>query len=153
MDVDWNPSNDAQAQDRAYRIGQDKNVDVYRLVSLGTIEELKYARQLYKEQLADLITRNSDEASINACRQFVGVQGESNGELFGVRNLLRFSMESFIMRIRSKHVVQVQGRKEKTEETSSTGTVEDILVVSQVWYINLFYYCRFSCTCVLHLYL
>ncbi len=138
--MDWNPSTDAQAQDRAYRIGQDKNVEVYRLVSLGTIEELKYARQLYKEQLADLVMHNSDEASINVRRQFEGVQGESNGELFGVLNLLRFSTESFIMRIRSKHVVQVQGRKEQTEETSTTGIPEDILAVSQVQYFDSCYF-------------
>ncbi len=103
--MDWNPSTDAQAQDRAYRIGQEKNVEVYRLVSLGTIDELKYARQLYKEQLADLVMYNCDEMSINLRRQFKGVQGESNGELFGVLNLLRFSTESFMMHIRSKHVV------------------------------------------------
>ncbi len=79
--------------------------------------------------------QNSDEASFNIRRQFEGVQGESNGELFGVLNLLRFSTESFIMRIRSKHVVEVQGRKEQMEESSTTtitGISEDILAVSQV---------------------
>ena len=38
-DHDWNPANDSQAQDRAYRIGQTKPVTVYRLISQGTIEE------------------------------------------------------------------------------------------------------------------
>lgn len=38
-DHDSNPANDAQAMDRAYRIGQKKDVTVYRLVSKGTIEE------------------------------------------------------------------------------------------------------------------
>jgi len=32
----WNPSDDMQAQDRAYRMGQQRHVTVYRLVSLGT---------------------------------------------------------------------------------------------------------------------
>ena len=35
-----NPSNDEQAQDRAFRIGQMRDVDVIRLVAQGTIEEL-----------------------------------------------------------------------------------------------------------------
>ena len=36
--------------DRAYRYGQKRDVDVYRLLSAGTIEELIYARQVYKQQ-------------------------------------------------------------------------------------------------------
>lgn len=36
---DWNPSNDSQAMDRAHRIGQTKQVTVYRLITRGTIDE------------------------------------------------------------------------------------------------------------------
>ena len=46
-DVTWNPSLDAQAQDRCYRYGQLQKVTVYRLIAQGTIEELKYMRQVY----------------------------------------------------------------------------------------------------------
>lgn len=34
---------------RAYRIGQRRNVKVYRLISSGTIEENMYLRQIYKQ--------------------------------------------------------------------------------------------------------
>ena len=44
--MDFNPSHEEQAQDRAYRIGQNQDVQVIRLVSQGTIEELKYVRQV-----------------------------------------------------------------------------------------------------------
>jgi superfamily II DNA or RNA helicase len=54
-DHDWNPANDHQAQDRAYRIGQTKPVTVYRLVSRGTIEEKILQRQELKQTLADEI--------------------------------------------------------------------------------------------------
>lgn len=36
---DWNPQMDLQAQDRAHRIGQTKQVRVFRLISEGTVEE------------------------------------------------------------------------------------------------------------------
>ena len=38
-DHDWNPSNDAQAMDRAHRLGQTRQVTVYRLITKGTIDE------------------------------------------------------------------------------------------------------------------
>jgi SNF2 family DNA or RNA helicase len=38
-DIDWNPQNDAQAMDRAYRIGQKRPVNVYKMVTEHTIEE------------------------------------------------------------------------------------------------------------------
>lgn len=38
-DPDWNPATDTQARERAWRIGQDKQVTIYRLLSAGTIEE------------------------------------------------------------------------------------------------------------------
>lgn len=46
-DNDWNPTMDAQATDRAHRIGQSRDVYVYRMITKGTIEEriLKRAQQ------------------------------------------------------------------------------------------------------------
>ena len=52
-DHDWNPANHAQAMDRAYRIGQKKDITVYRLVSKGTIEERILEQQRAKQSLAD----------------------------------------------------------------------------------------------------
>jgi len=46
FDVNWNPTHDAQAQDRAYRIGQKRKVKVFRLVAEGSIEELTYMHQV-----------------------------------------------------------------------------------------------------------
>lgn len=53
-DSDWNPTMDAQAQDRCHRIGQTRDVHIYRLISEKTIEEniLKKANQ--KRMLGDL---------------------------------------------------------------------------------------------------
>ncbi|XP_032696375.1 DNA excision repair protein ERCC-6-like 2 isoform X1 [Lontra canadensis] len=50
FDPTWNPANDLQAIDRAYRIGQCRDVKVFRLISLGTVEEIMYLRQVYKQR-------------------------------------------------------------------------------------------------------
>ena len=44
FDPDWNPSTDLQARERTWRIGQTRQVTVYRLVTTGTIEEKIYHR-------------------------------------------------------------------------------------------------------------
>jgi superfamily II DNA or RNA helicase len=49
----WNPAVEAQAVDRAHRIGQDKKVFVYRLVTAGTIEEKIGELKARKQALAD----------------------------------------------------------------------------------------------------
>nr|XP_055032950.1 helicase SRCAP isoform X2 [Misgurnus anguillicaudatus] len=53
-DSDWNPTMDAQAQDRCHRIGQTRDVHIYRLISERTVEEniLKKANQ--KRMLGDM---------------------------------------------------------------------------------------------------
>ena len=98
FDVEWNPSNDEQAQDRAYRIGQRRDVEVLRLVSQGTIDELKYLRQLYKVHLKQETLVDEASAKPRAARLFRGVQGDKyrKGELFGYVNLFRFKDGSFL---------------------------------------------------------
>lgn len=58
LDPWWNPAAEAQAIDRAHRIGQSRPVTVYRLVSTGTIEEKVVALQ---ERKRDLFQRVVDE--------------------------------------------------------------------------------------------
>lgn len=88
--------------DRAYRFGQTRDVAVYRLLGAGSLEELIYARQVYKQQQM----RIGYEASVQTRygfrhvvwqgvlmdalgRYFEGVQGDPQrrGELFGIKNI------------------------------------------------------------------
>jgi len=48
VDPSWNPATDAQAVDRAFRIGQTKEVRVYRLVMSGLIEDKMFRLQVFK---------------------------------------------------------------------------------------------------------
>ncbi len=58
FDPDWNPSTDTQARERVYRIGQLKNVTIYRLLARGTIEEKVYHRQIFKQFLTNKILKD-----------------------------------------------------------------------------------------------
>ena len=51
LDPWWNPATEAQAVDRAHRIGQTKSLMVYRLVAKGTIEEKVMALKTAKQEL------------------------------------------------------------------------------------------------------
>jgi SNF2 family DNA or RNA helicase len=46
FDPSWNPADDSQAVDRCYRIGQSRNVTIYRLISAGTVEGKEVYAQL-----------------------------------------------------------------------------------------------------------
>jgi DNA helicase INO80 len=93
-DNDWNPTMDAQATDRAHRIGQLKNVYVYRLVTKGTIEEriVKRAQQkqtvqatvysggafkadIFKPQDVMELLFDEGELDINETKKFIAKSG------------------------------------------------------------------------------
>lgn len=59
----WNPAAEDQATDRAHRIGQEKNVFVYRLIAQGTIEERMLELQTRKRNLASQIIDGSVDSS------------------------------------------------------------------------------------------
>ncbi|KAL3632298.1 Swi5 complex subunit Swi2 [Castilleja foliolosa] len=86
FDPNWNPAQDLQAQDRSFRYGQKRHVTVFRLLAAGSLEELVYSRQVYKQQLSNIAVAGKMER-----RYFEGVQDckEFKGELFGICNLFR----------------------------------------------------------------
>ncbi|KAL4787070.1 SNF2 family N-terminal domain-containing protein [Aspergillus varians] len=57
-DPDWNPSTDIQARERAWRLGQKRDVTIYRLMTAGTIEEKIYHRQIFKQFLTNKILKD-----------------------------------------------------------------------------------------------
>ncbi|KAF8481151.1 SNF2 family DNA-dependent ATPase [Russula ochroleuca] len=57
-DHDWNPSNDAQAMDRAHRLGQTRQVTVYRLITRGTIDERIVQLARVKKDVQDIVVGN-----------------------------------------------------------------------------------------------
>ncbi|XP_068944110.1 DNA excision repair protein ERCC-6-like 2 isoform X2 [Petaurus breviceps papuanus] len=114
FDPTWNPANDLQAIDRAYRIGQCRDVKVFRLISLGTVEEIMYLRQVYKQQLHCVVV-----GSENAKRYFEAVQGskEHQGELFGIHNLFKLRSPGSCL---TREILEREGQVEAGVMTATT---------------------------------
>lgn len=77
-DLWWNPAVEAQATDRAFRIGQQKNVMVHRMITKGTLEEKIDDMLRSKKQLANLTVANGEkwigELSDVEIRQLVALE-------------------------------------------------------------------------------
>ncbi|KAI1384871.1 SNF2 family N-terminal domain-containing protein [Hypoxylon trugodes] len=102
FDPNWNPSTDMQARERAWRLGQKKEVTIYRLLTAGTIEEKIYHRQIQKqflsnkvlndpkqratfksEDLQDLFTLEFDKDKTETAKLFEGTEVKFNGASAG----------------------------------------------------------------------
>jgi superfamily II DNA/RNA helicase len=59
----WNPTDDSQAVDRCYRIGQKKPVEVYRFIAAGTVEEKAYEKQIFKDGINRVVTNISGNST------------------------------------------------------------------------------------------
>lgn len=60
FDSDWNPHQDAQAQDRCHRIGQNRPVAVYRLLTINSVDIEMMETQISKNKLARMAITGGD---------------------------------------------------------------------------------------------
>ncbi|XP_062272841.1 DNA excision repair protein ERCC-6-like [Scomber scombrus] len=95
-DPSWNPATDAQAVDRAYRIGQTENVVIYRLITCGTVEEKIYRRQVFKDSL---IRQNTGDKK-NPFRYF---SKQELKELFTLEETRSSSTQMHLQTLHSQH--------------------------------------------------
>jgi SWI/SNF-related matrix-associated actin-dependent regulator of chromatin subfamily A containing DEAD/H box 1 len=98
FDQDFNPHNDRQAQDRAYRIGQKRDVEVVKLISRGTIEEDMLRLGETKLALDEAVAGDTDE------------KGESEPEREMKTSLMNSLRQQF----------------EKQQENGASGKLEDV---------------------------
>ena len=63
VDLWWNPAVEDQAIGRAHRMGQEQNVEVYRMITRGTIEEKIQELQASKRHLVSTILDGTDRKS------------------------------------------------------------------------------------------
>uniref|UniRef100_A0A8C0J7M8 Chromodomain helicase DNA binding protein 2 n=1 Tax=Chelonoidis abingdonii TaxID=106734 RepID=A0A8C0J7M8_CHEAB len=99
FDSDWNPQNDLQAQARAHRIGQKKQVKIYRLVTKGTVEEEIIERAKKKMVLDHLVIQRMDTTGRTVLDNN---SGRSNSNPFNKEELtaiLKFGAEDLFKEI------------------------------------------------------
>ncbi|CAH9114067.1 unnamed protein product [Cuscuta epithymum] len=118
FDPNWNPAQDLQAQDRSFRFGQKRHVVVFRLLAAGSLEELVYSRQVYKQQLSNIAISGTNEK-----RYFEGVQDckEFQGELFGICNLFRDLSDQLF----TSDIIELHGNKGKLDEGNGVHFLPD----------------------------
>ena len=72
-DHSWNPSKDMQAIDRAHRLGQKKIVQVFRLITINSIEEQLISLQTFKKYISNNVVDTSkiheDKVNLNSVMQ------------------------------------------------------------------------------------
>lgn len=117
FDPSWNPAQDLQAQDRSFRYGQRRHVTVFRLLGAGSLEELVYSRQIYKQQLSNIAVSGKSEK-----RYFEGVQDDKKfqGELFGICNLFRDLSDKLF----TSEIIEMHGEHGKGNTAEATGIRE-----------------------------
>ncbi|CAM9248775.1 unnamed protein product [Chrysoparadoxa australica] len=92
-DPDWNPSTDAQARERAWRVGQAKPVTVFRLITAGTLEEKIYHRQIFKTSMTNRVLKDPKQRRLFSSSELrdlftlgpdgAGEGATETGDLFG----------------------------------------------------------------------
>ena len=76
LDPWWNPATEQQASDRAHRIGQERPVTVYRLVTARTIEERIVELHHRKRELANSLLEGADAAAKISEAELIGLLSE-----------------------------------------------------------------------------
>ncbi|KAJ2792711.1 putative DNA helicase ino80 [Coemansia linderi] len=78
FESDWNPTVDSQAMDRAHRLGQTKQVVVYRLITRGTVEERILQRAQQKNEIHRIVIAGGDSHGESEDGSDVMVEGFSS---------------------------------------------------------------------------
>ncbi|MCL7034130.1 hypothetical protein MKW94_012029 [Papaver nudicaule] len=119
FDPNWNPAQDLQAQDRSFRYGQKRHVVVFRLLAAGSLEELVYSRQVYKQQLSNIAVSGKMEK-----RYFEGVQDckEFQGELFGISNLFRDLSDKLF----TSEIIELNGQQDQNQGNRNNQTADKV---------------------------
>ena len=151
-DSDWNPQNDLQAMARCHRIGQNKTVNIYRLVTSNSVEETIVERAKQKmvldhlviqsmdttaaaasSSLQDPCTNGSDGDGANATSWLVSGMGNSSSEYSKeeLQAIIRFRAEALFKKdddaAEDLDIDAILARAENVDTSATTSAAEELL--------------------------
>jgi len=143
VDPDWNPQTDIQARERAWRLGQKREVTIFRLITRGTIEEKIYQRQIFKVLLSSRILDNPRQKQLFTKTDLkelftltdddgVGEDLPQQGEVVLSANNATSSESSEVSSETSGHVEAVRSSTCETLNTSLVSNTSDSVKASDV---------------------
>ena len=90
LDIHWNPALEQQCADRIYRVGQKKNVTIYKLLCEETIEERIQQIQTKKLEIAEKVCRSGAESCVP------GAPGSAKLTINDFKLLLHLDFDRFL---------------------------------------------------------
>jgi chromatin-remodeling ATPase INO80 len=155
-DSDWNPTIDSQAMDRAHRLGQTKQVTVYRLITRGTIEERIRKRALQKEEVQRVVI--SGQTSTSAATSGGAVVD------FNTRSRENRTKDIALWLADDEQAEEIERREQEAiakgeaagarkarksgKKAGPAGTMEDMYHEGKFFFFDCFTYWRFSCVLI-----
>lgn len=137
-DPDWNPSTDIQARERAWRLGQKKDITIYRLMTAGTIEEKIYHRQIFKTFLTNKILKDPKQRRFFKNNDLhdlfsLGDPDQSNEDMFKAPGQPTGANDDDLLRVAGLQGVLKMGKfedptEEKEEEKTDDAKDDDRLI-------------------------
>jgi ATP-dependent DNA helicase len=129
FDSDWNPQQDLQAQDRAHRIGQTRNVIVYRFATRNTVEQKLLDDAESKRRLEKLVIQKggvsaSKKAQANDIEDLRNLLRRADGEAFDLQGALLSDKDLKILTDRSDEAYE--RAKEGLDKGDAFKTIEAI---------------------------
>ncbi|KAJ2723835.1 putative DNA helicase ino80 [Coemansia sp. Benny D115] len=97
FESDWNPTVDSQAMDRAHRMGQTKQVVVYRLITRSTVEERILQRARQKDEIHRIVIAGGDASTAGgASNASAGGNLAAFGDSSGLSSTLEFNSKEIV---------------------------------------------------------
>lgn len=133
FDSDWNPQNDLQAQARAHRIGQKNQVNIYRLVTKGSVEEDILERAKQKMVLDHLVIQRMDTTGKTVLSKGTSSSGSTPFNKEELAQILKFGAEELFKEGDDAEeepnvdIDDILRRAETREETTSTSVGSELL--------------------------
>ena len=138
FDSDWNPQNDLQAQARAHRIGQKKTVNIYRFVTMNTVEEKVLETAKKKLVLDQLLIQRMDATGQSSSKKknTVAIGNDLNltkDELdaivkFGAEELFKSEEgEKVDTRLEQMDIDEILAKAETREAPTTSGAADEFL--------------------------